>query len=336
MLLCVDAPQVVHAQSQTDASRRPYEYTAPDKTADGWETASIGDVHLNRGLIADLCERISDDTYKNISSVVIVKDGKLVVEEYFPQQELLGDRRSRALRRVAPQQLYSATKSVTSILIGIAIDRGLIRNVDEKVSTFFPEYADLFAGPEKARLCLRDFLAMSAGMQWDKWTHGYSDPRNDALNTLLSDDPLRYVLERPVVAPPGIKFSYNTGISPVLGEIVRKASGLRADNFAEHHLFDPLGITDYYWAKVPDDMVETGGGLFLRPRDMAKLGQLYLNGGRWQGVPVVGEDWVKESTKNQAGTMELPVWLPAADGYGYQWWLGALKADTRDVRYYGA
>jgi len=313
-----------------------YEYVVPEKTKDGWETAGLNDEKFDAGLIKDLFARISDNTYKNISSVVIVKNGKLVIEEYFPRQEVLGDRRSRALKRVSPQQLYSATKSVTSILIGIAIERGLTRNVDEKISTFFPEYADVFADSDKAKLRLKDFLTMSAGLSWDEWTYPYADPRNDALKTLLSPDPIRYILERPIVAAPGTKFAYNTGISIVLGEIIYKVSGLPADKFAEHYLFEPLGISDYYWAKVPDDIVETGGGLFLRPRDMAKLGYLFLNGGRWQGKQMIREDWIKDSTKNHVGSMHLPAWVQAADGYGYQWWLGSLKVTSRDIRFYGA
>jgi CubicO group peptidase (beta-lactamase class C family) len=313
-----------------------YEYTVPEKTKDGWETAALSDEKLDAGLIGDLFGRISDNSYKNISSVIVVKNGRLVIEEYFPRQDVLGDRRSRALKRVAPQQLYSATKSVTSILIGLAIERHLISDVEAKISGFFPGYADIFADKEKDKLRLKDLLTMSAGMSWDEWTYPYADARNDALKTLLSDDPVRYILQRPLVAAPGTKFTYNTGISIVLGEIIYKVSGLRADKFAERYLFDPLGISDYYWAKVPDDLVETGGGLFLRPRDMAKLGYLFLNGGRWQGKQIIGEEWIKESTKNQTGSMRLPAWVRAADGYGYQWWLGSLKVITQEIRFYGA
>jgi CubicO group peptidase (beta-lactamase class C family) len=296
----------------------------------------LSDEKLDAGLIRDLFGRIGDNSYKNISSVIVVMNGRLVIEEYFPRQDVLGNRRSRALKRVAPQQLYSATKSVTSILIGLAIERHLISDVEAKISGFFPAYADIFANTEKDKLRLKDLLTMSAGMSWDEWTYPYADARNDALKTLLSDDPVRYILERPLVAPPGTKFTYNTGISIVLGEIIYKVSGLRADKFAERYLFDPLGISDYYWAKVPDDLVETGGGLFLRPRDMAKLGYLFLNGGRWQGKQIIGEKWIKESTKNQTGSIQLPAWVQAADGYGYQWWLGSLKVLTQEIRFYGA
>lgn len=315
--------------------RAAYEYTVPEKTKDGWETASLKDEKFDAGLIKELFEKIGDNTYKNITSVVIVKDGKLVIEEYFPRQETLGER-ARALKRVQPQQLYSASKSVASILIGLAIEQHLISGADAKISSFFPEYKDIFDDPQKAKLTLKDFLNMSAGMSWNEWIYPYEDKRNDALQTLLHPDPIRYVLERPMGAAPGSNFTYNTGISIVLGEIIYKTSGMRADKFAARYLFEPLGITDFYWAKVPDDLVETGGGLFMRPRDMAKLGFLLLNHGRWHGRQILSEDWIKESTKNQAGSMKLPSWLPAADGYGYQWWLGSLKVAEREMRFYGA
>lgn len=311
-------------------------YAIPKATKDGWETASLDDEKINATLIQNLLDRLADNSYKNITSVVIVKDGKLVIEEYFPRQEVVGDERSRTLKRVSPQQLYSATKSVTSILIGIAIDRGMIRGVDEKVSAFFPNYADIFSSNDKAGLRLKDFLNMSSGLSWDEWTYPYSDSRNDALKTLMSPDFVRYILERPVVAPPGEKFAYSTGSSIVLGEIIRQASGLSADKFAGRYLFEPLGITDYYWSKLPGEIVETGGGLFLRPRDMAKIGYLYLNGGQWQGKQIVSANWIKESTTNQAGSMKLPAWLLAADGYGYQWWLGSLKVGADNIRFYSA
>jgi CubicO group peptidase (beta-lactamase class C family) len=324
------------AKSEAPANNvRPYQYTVPEKINDGWETASLSSENLDANLIKDLFERISDNTYKNITSVLIVRNGKLVVEEYFPRQEVFGDRRSRALKRVSPQQLYSATKSVTSILIGVAIERHLIRGVDEKISSFFPEYADIFADSNKDAIRLKDFLSMKAGLSWDEWTYPYADTRNDALKALLSPDPIRYVLERPLVAAPGAQFAYDTDISLTLGRIIQKVSGMPVDKFAEKYLFEPLGISDYYWAKLPDDIVETGGGLFLRPRDMAKIGFLFLNGGRWKGKQIISKEWVKESTRNYVDAGQIPAWVQA-NGYGYQWWLGPFKVGNRVVESYGA
>jgi len=313
---------------------KTYQYTVPEKTNDGWETTSLSSENLDANLIKELFERISDNTYKNINSVLIVKNGRLVVEEYFPRQDVLGDKRGRAIMRVSPKQLYSATKSVTSILIGLAIERHLIRGVDEKISTFFPEYADIFADSNKDAIRLKHFLSMTAGLSWDEWTYPYADARNDALRALLSPDPIRYILERPLVATPGVQFTYDTGISVTLGQIIHKVSGMPSDKFAERYLFEPLGISDYYWAKLPDDIVDTGGGLFLRPRDMAKIGFLFLNGGRWQGKQIISEEWVKESTRNYIDAGQIPAWVQA-NGYGYQWWLGSFKVGDRVVESYG-
>jgi CubicO group peptidase (beta-lactamase class C family) len=269
--------------------------TNPAKTADGWESVSPADENLDRTRIDAMLERIRGGVYRDVRSVIIARHGRLVVEEYFPRTE--GDRREQAIRRASPVEMTSATKSVTSILIGIAIDKGLIRGADERLATFFPEYAEVFAAdPNKAKLTLKDLLTMTAGLAWDEWTLPYTDARNNHVAMLRSDDPIRYVLERPVVATPGETLAYNSGLSIVLGQVIFKASGLRADKFAERYLFEPLGITDFYWSKWPGEIVQTGGGLFLRPRDMAKLGQLFLNNGRWHGKPIVSEAWVKEST----------------------------------------
>jgi CubicO group peptidase (beta-lactamase class C family) len=232
---------------------------------------------------------------------------------------------------MSPQEMTSATKSVTSILIGIAIDQHLISGADAKLSALLPEYADVFAKADKAGLCLRDVLTMTAGLEWDEWTRPYTDPRNDHVQMVRSDDPIRYLLELPVVAKPGASFTYNSGLSICLGQILYKASGMRADKFAERFLFEPLGITDYYWGKLPDEIVQTGGGLYLRPRDMAKIGQLFLAGGRWDGKQIVSEAWVKESTENhvQAGLIRAAA---NGTGYGYQWWLSSFKAGDRAVK----
>ena len=134
-----------------------------------------------------------------------------------------------------------------------------------------------------------------------------------------SKDPVRFVLERPLGATPGTKFVYNSGISVTLGEILYKVSGLRADQFAEHYLFAPLGISDYKWWEFPTGTVDTGGGLSLRPRDMAKIGYLFLTDGRWQGRQIISEEWIQESTKQQAPDR----------AYGDQWWLGWFRVRDR-------
>jgi CubicO group peptidase (beta-lactamase class C family) len=145
-----------------------------------------------------------------------------------------------------------------------------------------------------------------------------------------SKDPVRYVFERPLIAKPGAKYAYSSGITIALGEAVHQASQEKADKFAEHYLFEPLGISKYYWWSYPSGFVQTGGGLCLRPRDMAKIGQLYLNAGRWNGNQIVSEEWIKASTTNYIDAKEFPDWIKA-DGYGYQWWLRSFKMGDRII-----
>ena len=310
-----------------------YQYVVPEKTNDGWEVVSLADEKFDAGLLKEMFERIGDKSYKNVHSVLLVKNGKLVVEEYFPGQNSAGQ--FQTFTRDTLNEMHSATKSVNSILVGIAIDQHLIHGVDEKISDFFPEYSEIFTNKDKGAICLRDLLSMRAGLSWDEWTHPYTDPRNDAAVMASKADYFRYILERPITTPPGKKFVYNSGISLMLGEIVHKASGLPADKFAERYLFSPLGITNYYWQKAPNGVVNTLGGLWLRPRDMAKIGQLFLNGGRWNGKQIVSEEWVKESTKQQVDAGQLPAWF-SADGYGYQWWLGSFQLRDKSFASYSA
>ncbi len=136
----------------------------------------------------------------------------------------------------------------------------MISGVDAKISSLLPEYAELFSDSKKDKIRLRDLLTMTAGLSWDEWSYSYADARNDHIRMLRSSDPLRYVFERAVVAAPGQKFAYSSGISLALGQIIRKVSGLSADKFAERFLFGPLGITDCYWSKYPGEIVQTGGG----------------------------------------------------------------------------
>jgi CubicO group peptidase (beta-lactamase class C family) len=300
------------------ATRLSTQAATPD-----WPTASLQE-SFNGQLIQQLFARIDDGTYKNIHGVLLVRDGKLVVEKYFSGQD--EQVKHQQFQRDALHDLASATKSVNSILVGIAIDQHLIGGVDEKISAVFPEYADLFADPKKSAIRLRDCLSMTTGLAWNESDLPYTDARNDHVAMNASGDPIRYLLERPLVAVPGKTFVYNSGISILLGEIIHKVSRLPADKFAERYLFGPLGITNYYWLKYPNGVVQTGGGLWLRPYDMAKIGYLYLNGGRWDGNQIVSASWVEASIQQHALDRT----------YGYQWWLGNFEVDGHQFAAYGA
>ncbi len=162
--------------------------------------------------------------------------------------------------------MKSVSKSVACLALGIAIDRGLIRGVDEPIFNFFPELSDL-RSPEKDRIRLSHALTMSMGLKWVEATPSTGNDNNDEARTHMAADPCRYVLGLPVTAPAGQEFFYNTGALTLVSAIVRKAVGRPLDEFVRETLFAPLGITAFEWTRVKGDS-DAGGGLRLRPRDM--------------------------------------------------------------------
>jgi CubicO group peptidase (beta-lactamase class C family) len=222
--------------------------------------------------------------------------------------------------------MKSVSKSVASLVVGIAIDRGLIRSVDAPVFSFFPELSDL-RSPEEDRLQLAHALTMSLGLKWVEATPS-NNYDNDEVRMQMARDPCRYVLGLPVAGPAGQEFFYNTGALTLMSAIVRKATGRPLDEFARQTLFEPLGITAVEWNRVRGDS-DARGGLRLRPRDMAKIGQLVVAGGRWNDRQVVSKAWIETSTAAK---------LKGTDDqlYGYLWWLGRARLNGREVHWVGA
>jgi CubicO group peptidase (beta-lactamase class C family) len=284
---------------------------------DGWVTASLGDAGLNVGPLAALMDRLRASANPLVHSVLIVVGGQLVLEEYFPGRThpTYGER-PIVFERGTLHCLSSVTKSVTASLLGIAIAEGFIASENEPIFGFLPDYADLDTG-QRSNITLKNVVTMSAGLQWDEQSYPIGDPRNDL--TVWFNHPgdlVRFVLERPVVADPGTVFVYNGGITNVLGEIIRRATGERLDYFSRR-VFAPLGITEYTWYLLRPDFVYASGDISLRPRDMAKLGQLYLQGGVWEGEQVLPAEWVEASASPTF--MVAEPWYGHV-GYSYGWW----------------
>ena len=302
------------------SSKPEYEYEVPMQLSGGWETASLGDVNIDSESIVEMVQNILNSTIEDVHSVVMVKSGKLVLEEYFS-----------AYNRETKHKLASATKSISSILVGIAIDKNLIRNLDLKVYDLFPEYKGTKWIDRKYDITLRQILSMTAGIDWIEWRPDVplSHPRNDLAGLYRSNNPIRYTFEKELLEPPTKQFNYSTGLSTLLGEVLKKTSGLSADKFAEKYLFDPLGISDHDWFIYPNGTIDTGGGLFLRPRDMAKIGYLMLNDGKWKHKQIVSKQWVKESTKLQIH--QTGSWF-GSTGYGYHWRLSERKMIGQNIR----
>ena len=282
---------------------RGYSYQQPEKIADRWETTSITDANVDRDIINEMMLDVLTGNDRNVHSILIVKDGKLVFEEYFYGYD-----------REKSHFLASVSKSITSILVGIAIEQHPKASEKTMAYEFFPSYTHTKWVDQKYPITLQHVLTMSAGLEWDSGKYSRRDPRHTTHQMYDSDDPIKFVLDRSLVEEPGAKFYYNSGLTILLGEIVKHLSGLSIDDFSGQYLFSPLGISNYHWDKFADGRVQTDGGLHLRPRDMAKIGYMILNGGNWQGKQVVSKAWVIESTKEQIDAL--------GTGYGYQWWTG--------------
>nr|WP_295922925.1 serine hydrolase [uncultured Dyadobacter sp.] len=284
-----------------------WQYTPPDSLGDGWEVGDLSENSPGPKRMQELFQQILRGQYHGLDALLVARNGRLVLEEYF----YLGGR-----DRI--HSVQSVTKSVTSLLIGIAHDQGLIKDLDVPLRSFFPAYAD--SSQAAASPTLRHALTMSAALDWTE-DIPYSDPRNDAVGMNGSKDMYQYVLSKKTdpTDRPGERFEYNSGISVLLGGVLLKATGKPADQYAQQTLFADLGIQKFSWSSG-GGQVHTGGGLFLKPRDLLKIGQLVLDGGQWRGKQVVSSSWIKEST-----AFNLPINASGGDaGYGYQWWRGGF------------
>ena len=304
-----------------------YTYSVPKNLDDNWESVGLEQEGFNKKEIIDLIEDIIDGEYDDIHSLLIVKNGKLVLEEYFNSKGQIFGNYVNNVYRDRVQMLASVTKSVNSALIGIALQQGYIQDIDVPVFEFFPEYSELITeGKEKIKV--KHLLNMSAGLQWNELDISYNSSNNDVNKMENSDDIIKYCLAKPLVVNPGEKFNYNTGLSLVLGEIIKRVTGIEADKYAEENLFKPLGISKYKWSRRKNNLLATGGGLALRARDMAKIGQLFLNGGKWNGQQIIPEDWIKASIRPNVST--------PSGGYGYQWWTRSFKINDQKINAYYA
>ena len=304
-------PTVTAAMTILPASSASPLYQRPEETDDGWQTASPADVGMDPEKIRELLLTIRSENFSKVDTVLLVKDGYLIVEEY-----------ANGYDRDRTHYVASVTKSITSIVLGIAMDQGLIDGIgegglDKTVLELFPGYEELIqADPRKEELQLRHILSMSAGLAWDEQTFPYGNPRNDCEQTEMSHDVVGFVLEKPVVVDPGSEFLYSCGLSNLLSALIQDSTGRSAGEFADETLFGPLGIEAYRWERLPSGLSDAGGGLHMRPRDMAKIGQLFLNGGEWDEQQIVSQEWVEAS-------IELDMVTGVGPEYGFQWWGGS-------------
>ena len=300
-------------------------YAPPPDIGDGWETGSLEDANIDTEALERMVNALRDTVDHLVQGITLVRHGRLVFEVYFPGRGHPSQGEyPTAFGRETLHNLSSVTKSFTSTLLGIAIDRGLIDGVDQPVADFFPEYGWLGVG-DKANLTLEHFITMSSGLRWDQMTYPILDARNDIAVFQRAPDPWEEYLSRPLLTTPGSYFLYSEGSINIVGEVIRRASGQRLDVFAAEYLFRPLDVEQQGWAVIRPELafVWASGDLQLSPRSMAKLGQLYLNGGRWSGRSVVSQAWLDAASAQRFSTESTRRTSWDRFGYGYAWWLAA-------------
>jgi CubicO group peptidase (beta-lactamase class C family) len=289
----------------------PYAYAIPADLSDGLRVGDVSQAGLAAASVARLVSRVVDGTYRDVHGILVSRAGRLVVEEYFYEYD-----------RERTHQMRSASKSIVSALVGIAIDRGILKGESDLVLTRLPY--ERYANPDtgKDRLTLRDLLTMRSGLACDDWDG--DSPGNES-RVYESEDWVKYVLDLPVADPPGTRGRYCSGNVLVAGRIVERAAGSTLPAFAQEHLFAPLGIRpgDVRWNFTLDaSNAATFAQLNLRPRDMLKIGLLFHQQGSWGGRQIIPREWVARSTAR---------WSTVGDQeYGYFWWHQWVDAATPD------
>ncbi|MBO9661660.1 serine hydrolase [Dokdonella sp.] len=303
------------------AGAEPAAYRVPEELADGWRSADAGRLGWNTAKLGDIQTRIAAQDLKGITSVLVADRGRLVYEQYF-----------NGGARDTPNDMRSATKTLTAALAGVAIDRGLIANASAKVYPYFRDLGPLRnADPRKEAFTLEDLLTMSSLWECDD-DNPFSSGNEERM--YVTENWLRFALELPIKgfapwmakpadSPYGRAFSYCTAGSFVAGAVVERAARRSLDAFAAEVLEKPLGIATSQWNRSPDGIVMGGGGTRYRSRDIAKIGAVLADGGRWQGRPVISSRWVEAMLTPHAKAREDAE-------YGYLIWRFHYAVDGKD------
>ncbi len=301
-----------------------------------WARSAPAAVGLSAPAFTDLDARIRAGEFGHVDRLVVIRHGRLVVDEHYDRDYREISRGTRTeigcgygcpdpewdhqFNYLHPDwhpyhqgrdihTLQSVTKSVAATLVGIAIGRGAIEGVDAPLLPFLEGYDASRVEQGLRDATLQDVLTMRTGIEWHESNRPIGDT-NTTIQLERSHDWVQFTLEQPMDAQPGERWVYNSGGSQLMAAIVQHATGTRMDRFAEAHLFGPLGIEEYHWKMTPAGLPDALGGLYLEALDLARIGYLYLRDGVWDGTRILPEGWVAEATARHV----------TRPGYGYQWW----------------
>lgn len=286
---------------------------------DGWKSTNPASVGINEDSLATMFDLIRQKTNPDFRAVLVIKDGKLAVEQYF-----------NSFWRTNIHDIRSAGKSITSMIAGIAIDKGYFKTTD-KVFSFFPEYKNIQnMDDKKSAITVADLLVMSSGLDSDDYD---SNSMGIEENMIVEEDFLKFVLDLPMGFESGKRYAYSSAVAFLLGAIIENTTGKTVEAFGREYLFHPLGIKDFFWQKSPKGRSTGMGNIYMQARDLAKLGQLMLNHGQWNSQQIISENWIKDSFKKK---FDIASTDPFAHGYGYMWYIAEAKINDQPIEYYFA
>ena len=315
------------------------------KPANGWPAATLESQQLDPAPLRDIVSKAQAGTFGNADRLVVIRNGKLLLDEHFARdyREISKGKSSPIgcgidackdssqinhynylhptfhpfWRGTQAHTLQSVTKSVAATVIGVAMQRGDIKSVQTPLLSFFTKYNLSKVDPRLRKATLADLLTMRSGIEWHE-TDGPLDSTNTTLLLEQSKDWIQFTLDQPMDSDPGTKWVYNSGGSALMAEVIRSSTGKHVDVYAKQYLFGPLGITSFHWKRTPTGHPDTEGGLYLNPLDLAKIGQLFIDDGVWQGKRLLPAGWAKEAAGRIVDHTNPSA--PQSPGYGYQWW----------------
>lgn len=296
-----------------------------------WQTTAAPDAGFDAGLDARLDKLIADKRVWNLHGVFVARAGRVVLERYFAGEENNWGKVSDVrFGPDTPHNLYSVTKSIVALVYGVALADGKVPPPEAPLYAQFPEYPDLVAAdPRRGERTVGHALSMTLGLQWDEIGLPYDDPKNDEVGMEMAKDRYRFILDRPIIGPPGKRWLYSGGATALIGRLIAKGTGMSLPDYARQALFDPLGLGPTEWLSSKDTWVAekygpgdgepaAASGLRMRPRDLARIGQLILDDGKVDGRQVVSSSWLAQCLMPRVSCDEMR-------RYGYQWYLGDME-----------
>jgi CubicO group peptidase (beta-lactamase class C family) len=303
----------------------------------GWQRSTPQAVGLNADSLAFLDKELASGKYGYIDGMLIIRHGKVAYEKSYKhdyssiyKEESIRKGPLNASDPTGPYNyfnpwwhpflhdsklhtLQSVSKTITSVIIGTALARNEFPDLNTHVLSFFDTSLIKNIDARKRNITIRHLLTMTAGMNWNE-NLPYTDPNNSGMIMEASFDWVKYTIDRPMADEPGTVFKYNSGATQILAYIFKVATGVDIEEYAVKHLFEPLGIKNYYWKRSPSGLVDAEGGVYLEKGDLAKIFYLYLRKGEWDGKEIVKPEWIKQSVTPF-------ITISPGVSYGYKWWL---------------